>query len=158
MANDDAPVAGVIAPPPAIYGGGLALGLLGDWLLALPRLFQQNFLSTAVVVGLAVLGIVCLAAALRRFGAAGTPAEPWKPTKALATGGIYRWTRNPMYLGMALLLLAAGLGAASIGIIAVFPVVILVIDRFVIAREERYLLGLFGAEYADYCARVRRWF
>jgi protein-S-isoprenylcysteine O-methyltransferase Ste14 len=63
-----------------------------------------------------------------------------------------------MHLGMALLLLAAGVGFASLGVIALLPLVILVIDRLVIAREERYLVGLFGAEYADYCTRVRRWF
>ena len=150
--------AGVIAPPPAIYAVGLGLGLLGDWLLALPPLFKANFLVWSFAAILALMGAVCMAAALSRFNAAGTPAEPWKPTRALATGGIYRWTRNPMYLGMALLLLAAALGFASLGIIALFPIVILTVVRLVIAREERYLLGLFGSEYADYCARVRRWF
>lgn len=158
MADHTTRTAGVIAPPPLIYATGLALGLLGDRLLALPRLFEANAVAWGVVAVLALIGGGCIAAALGRFGAAGTPAEPWKPTRALATGGIYRWTRNPMYLGMALLLLAAGVGFASPGIIALFPLVILVIDRLVIAREERYLVGLFGAEYADYCARVRRWF
>lgn len=158
MADHTTRTAGVIAPPPLIYAAGLALGLLGDRLLARPRLFEANAVAWGVVVVLALIGLVCIAAALGRFGAAGTPAEPWKPTRALATSGIYRWTRNPMYLGMALLLLAAGIGFASVGAIALFPLVILVIDRLVIAREERYLVGLFGAEYADYCARVRRWF
>ena len=158
MADQNNRTAAVIAPPPLIYGAGLALGLLGDRMLALPRLFEANAVAWCVVVVLALIGVVCIAAALGRFGAAGTPAEPWKPTRALAISGIYCWTRNPMYLGMALLLLAAGVGFASLGVIALFPLVILVIDRRVIAREERYLVGLFGAEYTDYCARVRRWF
>lgn len=157
MADDSTHTAGVIAPPPVIYACGLAFGVLGDRLLALPSLFETNGVVWGIVGGLTSIGAVCIAAALGRFGAAGTPAEPWKPTRALATGGIYRWTRNPMYLGMALLLLAAGLGFASIGVIALLPLVILIIDRFVIVREERYLLGMFGAEYAAYCARVRRW-
>ena len=158
MADNNVRTAKVIAPPPAIYAIGLALGLVADWLLALPPLMEPNALTWAAAAGFGTVGAFCIASALRRFGAAGTPAEPWKPTRALATGGIYRWTRNPMYLGMALLLLAAGLGFASLGIIAMLPLVILVIDRFVIAREERYLDDLFGAEYAAYRGRVRRWF
>jgi protein-S-isoprenylcysteine O-methyltransferase Ste14 len=158
MTDENPHTAGVIAPPPLIYAAGLALGLLGDRLLALPRLFEANAVAWGVVAVLALIGGACIAAALGRFGAAGTPAEPWKPTRALATGGVYRWTRNPMYLGMALLLLAAGVGFSSLGVIALFPLVILVIDRLVIAREERYLVELFGAEYAEYRSRVRRWF
>jgi protein-S-isoprenylcysteine O-methyltransferase Ste14 len=157
MADDTVRTAKVIAPPPAIYAAGLALGLLADRLLALPPLFEPNALTWLAVAGFVTGGAFCIASALRRFGAAGTPAEPWKPTRALATGGIFRWTRNPMYLGMALLLLGAALGFASPGILALLPLVILVIDRFVIAREERYLHDLFGAEYAAYRARVRRW-
>lgn len=155
--RSDGDTAGVIAPPPAIYAGGLTLGLLGDWLLGLPPLFDRSALIWAAAIVLALLGIVCAVAALGRFRAAGTPAEPWRPTRSLATDGIYRLTRNPMYLGMTLLLLSAGLGFRSPGIILLLPLVILTIDRLVIAREERYLQGLFGAEYAQYCATVRRW-
>ena len=157
MADDSTRTAGVIAPPPLIFAGGLALGLLSDHLLALPKLFKANTAVWLVVALLAFLGVACITVAIGRFGAAGTPPQPWKPTRALATGGIYRWTRNPMYLGMALILLAAALGFASAGIVALFPIVILVIDRFVIAREERYLDRLFGAEYEQYRSRVRRW-
>jgi protein-S-isoprenylcysteine O-methyltransferase Ste14 len=149
--------AGVIAPPPAIYAIGLGLGLLGDWLLALAPLPGSAGLiwSLAVVAGL--IGIVSAFAALRVFRTLKTPAEPWKPTSALARDGIYRFTRNPMYLGMALLMLAIGLALRSIGVLAMLPLVILVVDRFVIAREERYLVKLFGGEYAAYRAKVRRW-
>ncbi len=158
MSDAEANTAGVIAPPPAIFAGGLVIGLLADWLLQLPPLFDPNTLSWAAVAGLAALGIGCAASALRRFRAAGTPAEPWKPTRSLATDGIYRRTRNPMYLGMALLLLAVGLGLRSMGIIIMLPLVILVVDRLVIAREERYLTDLFGDEYERYRTNVRRWF
>jgi protein-S-isoprenylcysteine O-methyltransferase Ste14 len=63
-----------------------------------------------------------------------------------------------MYLGMALLMLATGLALRSIGVLVMLPLVILIVDRFVIAREERYLVTLFGNEYAAYRATVRRWF
>ena len=58
---------------------------------------------------------------------------------------------------MALLLLAVASGFASLGVLLTVPIILLVVDRFVISREERYLTGLFGAPYTDYRQRVRRW-
>lgn len=150
--------AGVIAPPPAIYAVGLGLGLLGDRLLSLAPLPGPPALIWSLAVVTALIGILCASAALRLFRTLKTPAEPWKPTKALARDGIYRFTRNPMYLGMALLMIAAGLALRSIGVLAMLPPVILIVDRFVIAREERYLETVFGNDYAAYRATVRRWF
>jgi len=152
-----AATAGVIAPPPAIYAVGLGLGLLGDWLMALPPLPGASVLVWTLAALIGLLGVGCAGAALRLFRTLKTPAEPWKPTRALARDGIYRFTRNPMYLGMALVLLAAGLALRSIGVLAMLPLVVMVIDRFVIAREERYLQQLFGSDYADYRQQVRRW-
>jgi protein-S-isoprenylcysteine O-methyltransferase Ste14 len=106
---------------------------------------------------LAACGAASILLALRCFGEAGTAPEPWKPTTALATGGIYRLTRNPMYLGMALLLGGLGLGLASWGVMAMLPLVLLIVDRFVIQREERYLDVRFGAPYSAYRNEVRRW-
>jgi protein-S-isoprenylcysteine O-methyltransferase Ste14 len=150
--------AGVVAPPPLIYLSGLALGLLVDWLASFPSLPLNGpiaWVSGAILVS---AGALLIAAALGRFRERGTPPEPWKPTAALETSGIYTRTRNPMYLGMALILLGAGLAFRSPGILLLFPVVILVVDRLVIAREERYLAGLFRAEFEIYRKRVRRWF
>ena len=106
---------------------------------------------------LGVSGAALIAAALGRFGKAGTPAEPWKPTTALTTSGVYRLTRNPMYVGMAILLAGLAVGLGSWGALFALPLVCLIIDRFVIVREERYLEDLFGDSYATYRNRVRRW-
>lgn len=149
--------AGVIAPPPLLYLGGLGAGLLADWILALPPIGLPMGVRMGTGLALGMCGAALIATALGRFGRAGTPAEPWKPTTALATGGVYRLTRNPMYLGMAFLLLALATGFDSLGTLVLFPLVILVVDRFVIAREERYLSGLFGAPYDAYRLQVRRW-
>lgn len=149
--------AGVIAPPPLIFLAGAGLGLLADWLLRLDPLPLAPVVRWGLCAVLAVGGAALIAAALGRFGQAKTPPEPWKPTTALATDGIYAHTRNPMYLGMALLLLAVAIGFASLGTLLLFPVVLITVDRFVIAREERYLDGLFGAPYAAYRQNVRRW-
>jgi protein-S-isoprenylcysteine O-methyltransferase Ste14 len=82
---------------------------------------------------------------------------PANPTTALVTSGPYRFTRNPMYLGMAFLYVAFAFGFGVMWAMALLPVVILVVDRFVIAREEPYLERKFGQRYRDYKARVRRW-
>lgn len=81
-----------------------------------------------------------------------------RPTTALALGGPYRFTRNPMYLGLASLHLGAALLFDSFWVILTLPPVLWVVRRAVIDREERYLEARFGGAYLDYKRRVRRWF
>ena len=92
------------------------------------------------------------------FERVGTRVEPWRASTGIVESGPFRWTRNPMYLGMALNY--AGLAIALDGPIALIllPVLLAIIQTQVIAREERYLEGKFGQAYLDYKARVRRWF
>jgi len=104
-----------------------------------------------------VAGLALLASFNTSFQRRGTAVEPWKPTTAIVTTGPYRITRNPAYLGMALLYIGIALLADSLWALAPLPVVLVLIDRGVIAREERYLERKFGAEYVDYRSRVRRW-
>jgi protein-S-isoprenylcysteine O-methyltransferase Ste14 len=91
------------------------------------------------------------------FQRKGTAVEPWKPTTAIVTTGPYRLTRNPAYLGMALVYIGIALLADALWVLVPLPVVLLIIDRMVIAREERYLERKFGQEYVDYKVRARRW-
>ena len=93
------------------------------------------------------------------FRASRTTINPLKPERAsaLVTGGVYRVTRNPMYVGMTLLLLAWACYLAAV-LPFVGPVLlVLYLTRFQIQPEERVLQGIFGAAYASYAARVRRW-
>ncbi|HYC32487.1 MAG TPA: methyltransferase [Gemmatimonadales bacterium] len=105
-----------------------------------------------IVIGLALSGAV-----VYHFGRAGTPVTPLRATRRLVVSGPYRLSRNPDYLGQALL--AAGLGllfAPAWVLVALVPALGLV--RYgVIAREESYLERRFGEEYRRYCRRVRRW-
>src|SRR3954468_6325046 len=91
------------------------------------------------------------------FRRLGTNVPPSQPTTLIATTGPYRWTRNPMYLGMALIY--AGLAIAFDGQIAfaLLPLVLIAIQTQVIAREERYLEAKFDDDYRRYKAEVRRW-
>ena len=142
-------------PPPLIYlagfGGGLLLGLVA------PPPEPPAALRVAGALG----GVAALLAldttAMRRFIRRGTPVNPARAARALVTDGPYRITRNPMYLGMACAYAGAALAADALWSLAVLPAVLLVVDRVVIAREERHLVARFGDEYARYRRSVRRW-
>lgn len=148
--------AGVVAPPPLIFLVGLALGF------GLEALAPGADVPAAVryLLGplLLLAGGALNASFLASFHRAGTRIEPWEPTTAIVTTGAYRFTRNPGYLGMALIFAGIALLAGALWPLATLVPTIAVIDRGVIVREERYLNRQFGAEYAAYRARVRRWF
>jgi protein-S-isoprenylcysteine O-methyltransferase Ste14 len=144
-----------MVPPPLIYLAGFLVGV------ALELAFPIGALALAVAVICGVVGFGFWLAldgrAMLRFRRAGTGIAPTQPTTALVTSGPYRFTRNPMYLGMAFLYAAVALSVGVIWALALLPVVLLVVDRLVITREERFLQEKFGEEYLEYNRRVRRW-
>jgi protein-S-isoprenylcysteine O-methyltransferase Ste14 len=147
--------AGVVAPPPLVYLAGLAIGFGLEALLpgaSLPGALRWVGGGVLVLAGAALLATFNTA-----FTRKGTAVEPWKPTTAIVTTGPYRLTRNPAYLGMALLYVGIAVLANAVWVLVPLPFVLVVIDHMVIAREERYLERKFGREYTDYKARVRRW-
>jgi protein-S-isoprenylcysteine O-methyltransferase Ste14 len=91
------------------------------------------------------------------FRRLGTNVPPSQPTTLIATTGPYRWTRNPMYLGMALIYSGLAIGLDGPIAFALLPLVLIAIQTQVIAREERYLEAKFGDDYRRYKAEVRRW-
>src|ERR1017187_5111916 len=97
--------AGVIAPPPLIALAAVVLGLALDWLLPAYVLTVLLSLTERIIIGvlLAAAGGALAIVAERMFRRVGTDAMPWKPSRALATTGIYGYLRNPMYVGLALL-------------------------------------------------------
>ena len=106
---------------------------------------------------LAAGGFVIIAIGTRLFAAAGTNVPPTLPTTALVVDGIYRRTRNPLYLGMTLVYLGLGVAAGSLWAIGLVVPLLWVINVGVVKREERYLERKFGDAYRAYKARVRRW-
>ena len=113
-----------------------------------------RYLAGAV---LAAGGSVMILMGTRRFQAAGTNIPPSLPTTALVVDGIYRRTRNPLYLGMTLVYLGVGVAAGSIWAIVLVVPLLWIINSGVIVREESYLERKFGDAYRAYKARVRRW-
>jgi protein-S-isoprenylcysteine O-methyltransferase Ste14 len=152
---DDTP--GVIAPPPLLFLGALAVELALDFGLARLSTGLPGWLRLGAGASLAAAAGALFAGALGRFRRAGTPVEPWRPSSALVTDGVYRFTRNPIYLGMALLYAGLALGADSAVALALLVPLLALVQAGIVAREERYLEGRFGDEYRRYKASVRRW-
>ena len=153
MPENDRP--GVIAPPPLIYLACLGVGFALDALL--PSASLSNAVRWAVGPLLTVAGIALQASFIAAFVRAKTNVDPYKPTKAIVTSGPYRLTRNPGYLGFTLLVSGIGLMAEALWIFVALVPTLALMDRGVIAREERYLERKFGAEYLAYKASARRW-
>ncbi len=150
-------VAGVIALPPLIFLGFLAAAAVLEAVVPLPVLAAHAFPRYLAGAALAAGGFVMIAMGTRRFQAAGTNIPPSLPTTALVVDGIYRRTRNPLYLGTTLVYLGLGVAAGSIWAIVLVVPLLWVINTGVVAREERYLERKFGDAYRAYKARVRRW-
>ncbi|MDF7775011.1 isoprenylcysteine carboxylmethyltransferase family protein [Sphingomonas sp. AOB5] len=145
---------GVRFPPPLVFIGTLLIGVaLGGPGIPMDRDWSDLIGWFGIVAGMSIV-----LTALGLFRRAGTRAEPWRESSAIVTDGVYRWTRNPMYLGMALTYAGIALLCDSLIALALLVPVIFVIQRQVIEREEAYLIARFGEPYRDYMARVRRWF
>ena len=116
-------------------------------------------IPSAFALAVALVGVSLDGIALLHFLRSRTTINPLKPdsVSALVTGGVYRLTRNPMYLGLATLLLAWAIYLGNLAALAGLPLFILYMNRFQIAPEERALEARFGPEYRLYRARVRRW-
>ena len=144
-------------PPPVVT----AIVIAGMW--GINRLIDAGRITSSlrapVAVALLVTGVVLMAAAVASFVLAKTTINPLKPSRAsrLVTSGVFRFSRNPIYLGDLLILTAIAVWLGQTANIALLVTFVWYIDRFQIRPEERTLSTLFGAEYADYCARVRRW-
>lgn len=142
-------------PPPLVFVAGLIIGWAVERFVTTPNLPSPYWW---ILLG---VGIACFVAldspAVRLFVRKRTGVAPWTPATTLVTDGVYRFTRNPMYVGMALLYLGLSAGLGLMWALVLFPPVVLVIDRAVIRREEAYLQSRFGTAYNDYRAAVRRW-
>jgi protein-S-isoprenylcysteine O-methyltransferase Ste14 len=146
---------GIVAPPPLVYIAALAIGFGLD--AVLPSASFSAALSAALGWPLLVAGLGLMGWFVAAFRRGHTPVDPYKATTAIVTGGPYRLSRNPGYLGMALASAGIAVLANAPWALLPLPVAVLVIDRGVIAREERYLERRFGDEYLRYKARTRRW-
>jgi protein-S-isoprenylcysteine O-methyltransferase Ste14 len=104
-----------------------------------------------------LFGICVSAISAGLFKQAGTGIEPFSEATTLVTTGFYRFSRNPMYLGMFLMLLGFAFLMGGVGALLALPVFMLVIRNHFVLGEERFLEATFGQQYLDYKYQVRRW-
>jgi len=151
--KDDSP--GIFVPPPLLFIVALGIGVLVDGNVL--RWRHETHLSQWAGAAVALAGFLLIGVTLALFRRHRTRPEPWEPASTLIAAGPYRLSRNPMYLGMAIT--AAGIAQffESIVALVLIAAVIIVIDRWVIAREEAYLARQFGDEFSAYRRKVRRW-
>ena len=158
MKIPEADRSGVRVFPPLVFlvAGGVAMGIhrfLPLHVLPVDRAAPLRVVG-AVLSGVALAFAIWAVATFRRLG---TTPNPAGGTTALASGGPYRFSRNPMYLSLVLLTTGVALTFDTLWPLLLLPFVVLVVRANVILPEERYLEAKFGQPYRDYKARVRRW-
>jgi protein-S-isoprenylcysteine O-methyltransferase Ste14 len=146
---------GINVPPPLIYLLPLVLGVILDRRRPVPFLPR----GAARGLGWSLLGggVALNGWFLRTIRMADVPIRTDKPVPRLTTEGPFRYTRNPSYLALAIIYAGIAVLRNSLWAILLLPLVVLVMQREVIGREERYLERAFGEEYLDYKEKVRRW-
>ena len=144
-------------PPPLIYIGALAIGIILGRALGVPSLGLGEAARQGLAALLLVGGLGIIIAGAGMFRRLGTAVIPHKPASRLVTSGIYRWTRNPMYLGMAVAYAGVAVLFDSLVSLLLLPIVLFLVQTQVIAKEEAYLERAFGNAYLQYKQRARRW-
>ncbi len=155
MSGPEADRPGVVVRPPFLYGSAFIAVLVLRWFWPMPIVGHGGPLWAALA--LSIVGVAIVIPGRRALLAAGTNVDPALPTTAIVTTGPYRFSRNPLYVGLPLFYL----GLTSVfntwwGVILLVPI-LAIMHWGVIRREERYLEQRFGEPYRQYCARVRRY-
>ena len=141
---------------PPVY---LFIALLLMWLLQRYFPVHQYIYSPAAYAGVipVVIGIAMAAISAGMFVKVDTGLEPFDEATTLVTGGFFRFTRNPMYLGMFLMLFGVAILLGSLSALLPLLLFVLVIRYNFVSGEERFLEAAFGQQYLDYKSEVRRW-
>jgi protein-S-isoprenylcysteine O-methyltransferase Ste14 len=154
----DEKTSGVRVFPPLIAAVGILIGLGLTFVMPVPIVEPP---TTRILFGLGIVSVVLwvllAASANVTFRRVRTPVNPYAPTTALAVGGPFRFSRNPMYLGLVLLVVGIALVMNSMWLVLLAVPVMLLLRNLVIVQEERYLEDKFGDDYRAYKQRVRRW-
>ena len=142
--------------PPLWFALALALMVALHWLLPIAQVVAWPWsLAGSVLV---VAGILLAVVAERRFKRAGTAVRPFEPSTALVEDGPFRFTRNPMYLGMILVLAGVFILLGSLSPLLVLPAFVWLLHARFVVHEEAHMERHFGERYLVYQRRVRRWF
>ena len=149
---------GTRVPPIPLFVCAFAAGLWLDWHFPWP-VQSSGVIQILALIGsvLAAAGLVLFAAGMWTFARAKTGILLQRSATQVVTSGPYRWSRNPMYVSFVALYIGGALLANTFWPLIFLPLVLLILTKFVIAREEEYLHRTFADRYADYARRVPRW-
>jgi protein-S-isoprenylcysteine O-methyltransferase Ste14 len=153
LPEEDRP--GIPIAPPLLFVLPIVASLALEWLV--PTSFVYGAFRWTLGVLSVVAGVALNVGGFVTQKRAGTDPIPFKPSTRIVAHGLYRFTRNPMYLGFAMCTLGLAILVDSAWMLLAVPIGLILIDRVVITREERYLERKFGETYLDYKRRVRRW-
>jgi len=145
-------------PPPLVWVGGLVLGFLTDRFVTAAPFPVSRAASLAIGAILMVIGAILPVSARMHFKRTGQSVRPWDPTPELIFEGPYRFTRNPMYVGLTLFAIGLGFALNNAWMVALALLALATVHFSAVLPEERYLSGKFGDSYRDYLGRVRRYF
>jgi protein-S-isoprenylcysteine O-methyltransferase Ste14 len=141
--------------PPVYLLLTLAAMVALHFTLPVARLISAPYSHAGWLLVLGGLAIAMIAS--NAFRRAGTPVVPFERSTVLVTDGLFRYTRNPMYLGLVILLLGIAIALGSLSAFLPIPVFVWIIQKWFIQGEERFLTEIFGEQYLAYQRRVRRW-
>ena len=141
--------------PPILTLIHLAIAYVAKWVIPIP--FVVPNILRNIGLALVVAGFLLAIAAFMEFRNARTTVDPHGSVSSIVSSGIYRFTRNPIYLGFVLLLIGFPLNSGTYWGVVLVPVLIISLNSLVIQHEEAYLERKFGDGYTSYKSRVRRW-
>ena len=144
-------------PPPLAFVGGLVLGVACGYLVAPAPVPVDRLISATGGLLVLVTGLGLIVSAGTLFMRTGQQPAPWKPSPELILQGPYRFTRNPMYLGMTLITIGIGLATNNLWIALFALPALLTVHIIAVLPEERYLSDKFGERYTAYLSQVRRY-
>lgn len=148
----------VAVRPPVLILGALLLACVLELLWPLgPGLAGGTYRPILIGLVIALLGATLVARAHNQFTGVGNAVSPRKPTATLVVKGVFAWTRNPIYIGLATVYFGLVLALTTVWGLFLLPVVIAIFQRAIIPAEERYLDSRFGEDYRAYAAKVPRW-
>jgi protein-S-isoprenylcysteine O-methyltransferase Ste14 len=142
-----------ILPPVYFLTAILSMAAL-HFLLPIARILPAGYSSGGVLI---LIGMSLILWAVRLFFKAGTAIKPFAASTKMIVAGPYRWSRNPIYLGMVFILVGIGLALGTLAPFVIVPIFVWLIQKNIIAHEEAMLDKSFGAAYAEYKKRIRRW-
>ncbi len=155
--NDKSKGPGVYIPPPLFYVLTFIAAVFIQKRIPVSDTLFHLMITKVVGVILLIIALFFLLRSLRQFFLTKNTLILIKPATSLQTNGIYGITRNPMYVGLAIVYLGITCFTGNWWNIILFPLLLLIVQEYIIKREEKYLALEFGQDYEEYKKKVRRW-